>query len=424
MAVDGFGLPLDASLINKDVKTMNNFQPSANTLAYATPCGAQCLDKDVKVATCGGGAPCSVPGVPDCGGTRQMCINMEQYVTYQTGNANQNIRDCCTSDDLGPGNGCGWNYCPGSDMCMDAAEKMCTTCRGSARDPCDPNASGPVMGVQGDKLCDSMKTYDFDRWKNMMEKICLDADGKPLDVAYGAKCLEFLNDPQVQAAGTKLQQYCMNQPIIPSTDGTPVGDNMCGCYRNPAFYDKFMAALARQWVIPEGLIDGRPVCLYPGCRGALVVDKTTIQKTQCKDANIALCMQKVMVNNGGEITGNIQIQQGCPSGSGIMPRGAGKKACAVDADCDNGMKCDYRLASCVLPNEISTLCTTDSDCVTSGRVCGAPNAQKQRFCTTAVPQGPQNSAGASSAGPPVFVWVIVAVVAAIVLGVCVWLWVR
>lgn len=436
--VDGNGVPLNDGLINKNVQDMSRFRPGPGTLAYATPCGSggdRCLNGDRKATSCGGAMQCGIPGLSMCSSSdryRDICVTSPQ-VTYNRNGAGPIIKECCTKETIGStpvaSAGCGYGYCPGSDLCMDAAETMCTTCTGTDTDnPCPSGKKGTVIGARGDELCDSMKTYDFVRWKNMMEQICLDANGAPNDNTRMQGCIRFLNDPDVQKIGTKLETFCRSLPVQPvdpddQGNGTPAYDEFCGCYRSPAFYDRFMSALAAQWVIPEGLIDGRPVCLYPGCRNALITDKSQVSDKPCKDANIALCMQKVTVNNAGQISGNIHIDQSCPAGSGIMPRG-GKTVCANDNDCPGGMRCDTRTTSCANPNDVSTECTTDQDCQSTGRLCGPVDpSSKKRFCTTAAPQG-TDGGGAQPAGLPVWAWVLIAIGAVLVLLAAAWLVLR
>lgn len=408
---DGFGLPLDRNLIA--TKNGKGFAPGdtapTNVTHFMTSCNTECTQvrpppggaNNVPVTWCGGSSrSCKdkigidMDACPGVGSGHRVCQVFPVVPTWTA------LRDCCYGRANGVAAGCPDTLCPGSDWCMNQSEFMCTNCRGdrSGVVSCDGSGTGPTWGMLNDDLCDSLRQLDFPRWKNMMEQLCLGPDGKPNEYTRTSGCITFLRNPQVQKYGTKLNEWCRKQPIVPSdpgTDSSPVDDDLCGCFRDPSFYDKYMQALAQKWVIPDGLIDSRPVCIYPNCANALVVDQSQLLPgKECKAANIATCMQTVTVNADGTINGNISVSQSCKPGTGIIPRNAGYGTCKSTSDCVLGQVCDPITGRCSMPNDVTVKCTTNDDCATTGgRVCGAATSDGSRYCQAPPDPSPDGGGG-------------------------------
>lgn len=411
---DAFGLPLDRSLIadkNGAGYDKGETAPTGKT-HFLTTCSTDC------------GAVLPIPGgshgpVTWCGGSSRSCkdkIGVPMDGCSQLGSGHRvcavypprpswsGVRDCCMNE-IGIAGGCPDGLCPGSDQCMRETEYMCTSCRGdrSVSYTCDGSGSGPTWGMMNDALCLALKDQDFPRWKNMMERLCLNEDGSPNAFTRLSGCVDFLNDPDVQKYGTKLNAWCRAQPITPATPGTdsaPANDDLCACFRDRGFYEQYMQALAKKWVIPPGLIDSRPVCIYPNCNNALVVDRSQLLPGNgCKAANIATCLQTVTVNADGKVNGNISISQNCTPGTGLTPKNTGYNTCKTSDDCVLGQVCDVVAGQCCMPNDITVKCTTDDDCKPTGnRVCGTARPDGSRYCQARDGQGGGSDDGGGSGG--------------------------
>lgn len=380
-----------------------NDVPAPGIWGFVGDCGTVCTDYTpvgTEVARCDGSnyTSCNDSSLFGSGFVSNSCLGGKHrpvcavpQPTWQPSagwmGSPEKMRNCCLYDygngQNAVGNFCGTQACPSSGCCTQWAAQLCAA-RGkslSTTSVTNPDPTEDPWAIKGELLCDKLRQMDIDRYADVMNGICFDPDGSPSkEFARRRACLDFFNDPQIQAKNSKLETYCQTAKVVPDpATGRPADDDLCGCFRAQSFYTAYGDAVAKQWNIPPGLIDSRPGCSYPGCRSALVQKQSSVTTDNpCKKVNIAVCLQQATVNANGQITGNVNISQDCPSGSGITARGTEVK-CATDADCLLGQQCDPLALVCKNPSDTPIVCTSDSPCV-AGMKCGPVRADKNRYC--------------------------------------------